>query len=88
MKEQLGTISFTAQYLQKTLDEAGGIIKRDWLKFDDIEIVDKQLSFFLDSAYGGKNADYNAIIGVYKHNNYLLIKQCYINKFEFPELIK
>lgn len=86
MKEQLGTISFNAQYLQITQDADGGIIKKNWLKESVTE--DKQLTYFIDSAYGGKDADYNAIIGCYKEQNNLIIQMCEINKLEFPELIK
>lgn len=87
LKEQLGSISFNAQYLQVTNKDGGGVIKRDWLKFDDI-INHPPLMYFVDSAYGGKNADYNAIIGVFKHINSLYIVKCEQNKYEFPELIK
>jgi len=86
MKEQLGSISFMAQYQQITQDEAGGIIKRDWIQ--EIEgDSSKRLTYFVDSAYGGKNADDNAIIGVYKNMNNIIIQSCEINKLEFPQLL-
>lgn len=88
MKEQLGTISFNAQYQQVTQDEEGGIIKQKWLRFENIdEYKYKNMIYFIDTAYGGKNADYNAIIGVIKDGNNLIVNFCEINKFEFPELI-
>lgn len=82
---ELGTVSFMAQYQQITQDESGGIIKKDWIVEDYTE--DKPLIYFLDSAYGGENADYNAIVGVYKQSNTLIIQELELNKYEFPELI-
>lgn len=89
MKEQLGSISFNAQYQQVTQDAQGGIIKKDWLKFDEVDekITNKQV-YFIDSAYGGIKSDYNAIVGVVKVNNNLIVNFCDINKFEFPKLIE
>lgn len=86
-KERLGTISYNAQYLQRTQEADGGIIKRDWL-IEDITQPPRGLIYFIDSAYGGKNADYNAILGCYKIGNKLFLHTLDINKLEFPELIK
>lgn len=86
MKEQLGTISYNAQYMQSTQDEQGGIIKKDWIK--ELVTIDKPMTYFLDSAYGGSKADDNAIIGCYKEGTNLVIQMCQTNKFEFPELLK
>lgn len=86
-KERLGTISYNAQYLQRTQEASGGIIKRDWI-IEDITQPPKGLIYFIDSAYGGKNADYNAILGCYKIGNKLFLHTLEINKLEFPELIK
>lgn len=87
IREQLGSIQFAAQYMQVTQDDAGGIIRKDWLKEIEGDSTQK-LTYFLDSAYGGDKADDNAIIGVYKASNNLVIQMCHINKMEFPELIK
>lgn len=86
-KERLGTISYNAQYLQRTQEASGGIIKRDWL-IEEVTQPPKGLIYFIDSAYGGKNADYNAILGCYKIGNKLYLHSLEINKLEFPELIK
>lgn len=86
MKEQLGSVSFNAQYLQRTQEASGGIIKKDWLR-EEIINPSKELIYFIDSAYGGANADDNAILGVYKEENYLYLVSLEINKMEFPELI-
>ena len=86
LKETLGSISFNAQYLQTTQEESGGIIKKIWLKY--IESNEDKLIYFLDTAYGGQNADYNAIVGVIKKDNNIIIQKANINKMEFPELIK
>lgn len=86
LREQLGSVSFNAQYLQQTISQDGGIIKKEWLK----EIVGdstKKLTYFIDTAYGGQNADDNAIIGCYKEQNNLIIQFCERNKYEFPELL-
>lgn len=85
-KERLGSISYNAQYLQITQEASGGIIKRDWI----VEEVTKpkRLTYFIDSAYGGKNADYNAVLGCYKEGNNLYLQSLEINKLEFPALIK
>ena len=86
-KERLGTLSYNAQYLQRTQEADGGIIKRDWL-IEEITQPPKGLIYFIDSAYGGKNADYNAVLGCYKVGNKLFLHSLEINKLEFPELIK
>lgn len=86
-KERLGTVSFNAQYLQRTQEADGGIIKRDWL-IEEVTQPPRGLIYFIDSAYGGKNADYNAILGCYKIGNKLFLHTLEINKLEFPELIK
>lgn len=86
MKEQLGSVSFNAQYLQRTQEATGGIIKKDWLIEEVLE--PRVLTYFIDSAYGGINADDNAILGVYKDGNNLYLYSLEVNKLEFPELIK
>lgn len=85
-KIELGTTSYMAQYMQITQDADGGTIKKDWL-VEEITTPDTQI-YFLDSAYGGKNADDNAIVGVYKRGNNLVLQSLELNKYEFPELIK
>jgi predicted phage terminase large subunit-like protein len=85
MKEQLGSVSFNAQYLQRTQEATGGIIKKIWIREDFIE--EGKPFYFIDSAYGGKNADDNAVLGCYKKDNYLYLYSLELNKFEFPELI-
>lgn len=84
-RKELGTLSFMAQYQQITQDVDGGIIKKDWLIEEVTE--DYNQIYFLDSAYGGKNADDNAICGVYKRGNSLIIQSLELNKMEFPALI-
>lgn len=82
---ELGTTSFMAQYQQITQDAQGGIIKKDWLREEFT--IPKTLTYFMDSAYGGKNADDNAILGCYKEGNNLYLQMLELNKMEFPELI-
>ena len=85
-KEKLGSLSYNAQYLQQTQVEGGGIIKQDWL-IEELTNDSTPLIYFIDSAYGGANADDNAILGVYKEGNYLYLHSLELNKMEFPELI-
>jgi len=85
MKLQLGTIQFNAQYQQITQNAEGGIIKREWVQFCSTE--PKALTYFIDSAYGGKNSDYNAILGAYKDGNNIIIHSLELNKMEFPQLL-
>lgn len=87
VKNLLGSVQFNAQYMQITQPINGGIIKNDWIKFIDSDSSQK-LDYFLDTAYGGQNADDNAIVGVYKKDNNLVIQMAEANKLEFPELIK
>lgn len=87
-KEKLGSLSYNAQYLQQTQDAEGGIIKQQWLIEEFIEPKDvPKLTYFIDSAYGGKDSDYNSILGVYKQGNNLYLYSLELNQFEFPELI-
>ena len=86
MKVRLGSISFNAQYLQSTREAQGGIIQKAWIREEITQ--PKPLTYFIDSAYGGKDADYNAILGVYVEDNNLYIQSLEINKLEFPELLK
>lgn len=86
MKEKLGSVSFNAQYLQRTQEASGGIIKRDWI-VEETTLPTKDIIYFIDSAYGGKDADDNAILGVYKEGANLYLHSLELNKFEFPELI-
>jgi predicted phage terminase large subunit-like protein len=85
-RAELGSTSFMAQYMQITQDEEGGIIKKQWLIEDFME--QRELVYFMDSAYGGKGADDNAILGCYKYGNTLFLYSLELNKLEFPELIK
>ena len=85
-KEKLGSLSYNAQYLQQTQVEGGGIIKQEWL-IEEVLQKPKSLIYFVDSAYGGKDADDNAILGCYKEGNNLYLYSLELNKLEFPQLI-
>ena len=88
MRDQMGTISFNSQYLQRTQSVDGGIIKKEWIKEIDSD-SSKELTWFIDSAYGSnEKSDDTAIVGMYKQDNNIVVQQCEINKHEFPELIK
>ena len=86
LREQLGTSSFMAQYMQQTIALDGGIIKKSWIRNEYIPF-NKGMCYFIDSAYGGKDADYNSILGAYKADNNLYIYSLELNQMEFPELI-
>ena len=87
-KDKLGSLSYNAQYMQQTQALDGGIIKKDWLIEEFIEPKDvPKLTYIVDSSYGGKDADDNAILGVYKKGNNLYLHSLELNKYEFPELI-
>ena len=85
-KVMLGSVSFNAQYMQTVTPFSGGIIKKEWVK--EYLTENKELTYFIDTSYGGDKADYNAIIGVYKDNNNLYIHFIEQNKYEFPELLQ
>lgn len=89
MKAQLGTIQFNAQYLQKTVEIDGGILKKDWIIEKELPLPDmNKLTYFLDAAYGMDKGDFTAIVGVRKESNNLILEWVNQNKKSFPELIR
>jgi predicted phage terminase large subunit-like protein len=89
-RKQLGSYSYSAQYLMQPVPVGGGI-----LKYDDFETIQwedafKQLTFHLviDSAFGKQKSDNSAILVAARWNNNLLIKKSYQLNQEFPELIQ
>lgn len=89
-KKTLGVVAFNSQYLQMVQDSDGGIIKKEWLRFDN-EVLDlglKKMKYFIDTSYGGKGSDKNAIMGVFLDNNNLRVKYLNINDYDFPTLLK
>ena len=50
------------------------IIKKEWITIiNELPITNVQYEYFIDSAYGGDNADYNVILECFKYNNCLYI---------------
>lgn len=95
LKSFLGSKNFNAQILQNPDNDEDSIIKRDWLNIIDvnyfIEITNNkkiEYQYFIDTAYGGKNADFNVILECFKLDGQLYITNLYRSKEEFPELIK
>lgn len=86
LREQLGTSSFMAQYMQQTVTIDGGIIKKSWIRNEYVPF-NRNICYFIDSAYGGKDADCNSILGAYKADNNLYVYSLELNQMEFPELI-
>lgn len=86
----LGSRAFSGQLMQTPAIESDSTIKPEWLiptlyKLEHSKLVKH---YFLDSAYGGSNADFNALLECYTYSNNLYITNVWRNKFEFPELIK
>lgn len=94
MRSMLGSSNYNAQILQDPEDAENSIIKREWLKIiqPSQELFEKlsrsERHYFLDTAYGGANADFNVILEVVEYQNEIYILNLIRNKEEFPELIK
>ena len=90
LKADLGSYDYNAQVLQDPEDSSNTIISKDWISFiDSIESFGKpQYHYFLDTAYGGEKADYNAILECFSDSGNLYITNCYRSQEEFPQLIK
>jgi len=95
LKTMLGSKNYNAQILQNPDNDEDSIIKKEWLDIIDINyflelIKDKKIEYeyFLDTAYGGKDADFNVILECFKMDNQLYITNLYRSKEEFPDLIK
>lgn len=89
-RKTLGVVAFNSQYLQMVQDSDGGIIKKEWLVFDNELITDgrRKPIFFLDTSYGGASADKNALLGAIVENHNLRVKYLNINTYDFPTLLK
>lgn len=94
LRGMLGSTNYNAQILQDPEDASNAIIKREWLSIIDYTqelrnlLYKEKKYYFLDTAYGGKNADYNVILECVVYNNQLYITNVIRNKSEFPELLK
>lgn len=95
-KKGLGSYNYTAQIEQNPESDKNSIIKRKWIKIihpgvlnDIIRDYEKKTKvYFIDTAYGGKDADYNAILECFVHEGVLYVTNLYKSKEEFPDLIK
>ena len=92
---ELGERAFRAQFLQAPVDNDAGLIKEKWLQIMSVtEFFEKHKAsfykwdFFLDTAYGGKDGDYNAILCATKIQDNVYIKYVEQNKKEFPDLLR
>jgi predicted phage terminase large subunit-like protein len=95
-RQILGARAFAGQLMQKPQLESDQIIKKSWLNvipIDDnylktIHLHSKLKFYFIDTAYGEKDSDYNAVLECFKYNNCLYITNVYQNKMEFPDFIR
>lgn len=89
-QDTLGSRAFAGQLMQTPAIDADSIIKRDWITLT-LAIAEHnkiKRDYFLDSAYGEIKSDNNALLECYTYANDLYITKVWINKFNFPELIK
>jgi predicted phage terminase large subunit-like protein len=86
IKDKIGSRNFEAQYMQKVVNEDGGILKRSWFKVEEVEYANG-MAYAIDSAYGLTKGDYTGVVCGYKKNNMIYIYRAERNKYQFPELI-
>ena len=81
---------FQAQYQQEPTAEKGRIIKRDWWqRIPAEEPVNGQLIITADTAFKEtKTADYSCIQVWELRKDKMILRDMYIDKWEFPELIQ
>ena len=81
---------FQAQYQQEPTAEKGRIIKRDWWqRIPEAEPVNGQLIITADTAFKEtKTADYSCIQVWELRKDKMILRDMYIDKWEFPELIQ
>lgn len=81
---------FQAQYQQEPTAEKGRIIKRDWWqRIPKEEPVNGQLIITADTAFKEtKTADYSCIQVWELRKDKMIMRDMYIDKWEFPELIQ
>lgn len=81
---------FQAQYQQEPTAEKGRIIKRDWWKrIPKEEPVNGQLIITADTAFKEtKTADYSCIQVWELRKDKMIMRDMYVDKWEFPELMQ
>lgn len=81
---------FQAQYQQEPTAEKGRIIKRDWWqRIPKEEPVNGQLIITADTAFKEtKTADYSCIQVWELRKDKMIMRDMYVDKWEFPELIQ
>lgn len=90
IRKDLGTRSYTSQFLQSPTALDGNIIKRTWFKKYDKQDMDLSgCSFYVDTAYTNKSTnDATAILAYKQIRETLFLVNCQAIRKEFPELIK
>lgn len=92
IQQEIGSLNFSAQYLQHPVDIENGLIKQDWLKFYNHQDLPRinSLSRYLsiDCAQGvNPSNDFTAIISVAFDGNYFVL-DILKRKITYPELRK
>jgi predicted phage terminase large subunit-like protein len=89
IKAEIGTRNFNAQIMQSPSNESDSIVKRGWfrIEFEEANNVNLTRHYFIDSAYGLSDGDYNALLSCYVANNTLYVDNLLRTKDTFPDLI-
>lgn len=89
-RDTLGSRAFSGQLMQTPATSSDSIIKPDWIIKTPYRVEHQSITrhYFLDSAYGEKNSDYNALLECYVTNKQLYITNVWRNKYDFPDLVK
>jgi len=90
-KSELGSTSYSGQYLQNPIPQEGGILKKDWFiikRYNPEDIKKVKWDMFVDSAYTDKTQnDPSGIVIAGEFENSLLIRYAGQYWLEFPDLL-
>lgn len=90
-KINLGTRGYNSQLNQRTKDDGGNILKKDWFQIKpwDSKYESIEFNMYVDSAYTADSAnDPSAIMIAGKQDNCLIVRKVIVAYKEFPDLIK
>jgi predicted phage terminase large subunit-like protein len=90
IKDSIGTANYNAQFLQQPDNPEDSVIKRKWFRYEYMptDAVNLPRFYFIDTAYGGDNSDYSAILECFLFEGKLYISNIIRVKEEFPDLIR
>lgn len=90
LKRDLGTAAFNAQYMQQPINEDGGIIKREWIRYiTELPNIDKDFTIIQswDTAIKtGKNNDKSACVTILYFKGDYIITDILASRIDFPDL--